>query len=86
VARRDAGNSSAGRVGIERDGDGVDETEVDDVEGDLGIVAIAQGGEDVGFGEWGGHGRWFLVRLSVGLKHIDSVGVIRGTEALAAGS
>ena len=51
MARRDAGDAGAGGVGVGRDGDGVDEAEVDDVEGDFGVVAVAQGGEDVGFGE-----------------------------------
>ena len=59
VARRDAGDSGAGGVGVGRDGDGVDQAEVDDVEGDVGVVAVAQGGEDVGFGESGRHGCWF---------------------------
>ena len=54
MAGWDAGDSGAGRLGVGREGDGVDEAEVDDVEGDFGIVTVAQGGEDVGFGECGG--------------------------------
>ena len=38
-------------VGVRAGLDFVDEAEVDEVELDLGVVAIAQGGEDVGFGE-----------------------------------
>jgi hypothetical protein len=53
VARWDAGDSGSGGFGIGRDGDAVDEAEVDDVEWDLGVVAVAECGEDVGFGEHG---------------------------------
>ena len=41
---------SPGASGSGRDGDAADEAEVDDVEWNLGIVAVAEGGEDVGFG------------------------------------
>ena len=47
----DAGNVGAGRLEIGRDDDGSDEAEIDDVAGERGIVAIAEGGEDVGFGQ-----------------------------------
>src|SRR6266702_1811328 len=57
VARRDAGNSGARRVGIGRDRDGVDEAEIDDAACDLGVIAVAQGGQDVGFGESRVHAR-----------------------------
>lgn len=43
----------AGRVGIGREVDAVDESEVDDVDGQLGVVDVAECGEDVGLGEWG---------------------------------
>src|SRR5208337_1692816 len=36
---------------------GIDETEVDDVDGNLGVVATLQGAEDILFGDWG-HGFW----------------------------
>ena len=47
----DSGDSGAGGFGVRLDGDGLDEAEVDDVAGDLGVVAVAEGLEDVGFGE-----------------------------------
>ncbi len=47
----DAGDVGAGGFGVGGDGDGVDEAEVDYVAGEGGVVAVAQGGEDVGFGE-----------------------------------
>src|ERR1039458_3028191 len=57
VARRNAGDSRAGGVGVGRDGDAVDEAEVDDVEWAPWVVAVAQRGEDVGFSEGRGLGR-----------------------------
>ena len=60
VAGRDSGDTGAGGVGVGRDGDGVNEAEVDDIERDFGVVAVAQCGEDGGFGEgggWSGGGR-----------------------------
>jgi hypothetical protein len=66
MAARDAGDTCAGRVGVGRDADGVDEAEFDDVEREGRIVAVAQCGEDVGFSE--------LERLSHGFD--DSM--IRG--------
>jgi hypothetical protein len=41
----------AGGVRIRRERDAVDESEFDDVDGQLGVVDIAERGEDVGFGE-----------------------------------
>src|ERR1700678_4356535 len=46
-----SGDVGARSFGVELDGDGADEAEVDDVAGEDGVVAVAQGGEDVGFGE-----------------------------------
>lgn len=43
----DAGDSVAGGFEVRLDGDGVDQAEVDYVAGDFGVVAVAQGGEDV---------------------------------------
>jgi hypothetical protein len=51
MARRDTGDAGAGGVGVGCDGDGFDEAEIDDVEGDLRLVAVAEGGEDGGLGE-----------------------------------
>src|ERR1022692_4122642 len=51
LARRNAGDSRAGGAGVGRDGDVVDEAEVDDVERAPWVVAVAQRGEDVGFSE-----------------------------------
>ena len=45
------GMPAAGGVGVGRDGDGADEAEVDDVAGEFGVVAVAEGGEDFGLGE-----------------------------------
>jgi hypothetical protein len=61
MAGWDAGNACAGGVGIGGYGDGVDEAEVDDVEGVSGVVAVAEGRKDEGFGEgggWSGSGHW----------------------------
>ncbi len=61
MAGWDSGNACAGGAGIGRDGDGVDEAEVDDVEGDTGVIAVAEGCADAGFGEgggWNGCGHW----------------------------
>src|ERR1035441_5459611 len=58
LARRNAGDSRAGGVGVGRDGDVVDEAEVDDVERTPWVVAVAQRGEDVGFGEGRGWDGW----------------------------
>src|SRR6266702_5723356 len=46
----DSGDSGAGGFGVWLEVDGVDEAEVDDVAGDFGVVAVAEGEEDVGFG------------------------------------
>lgn len=51
LARRDAVDSRTGRVRVGRDDDVVDKAEVDDVEGDVRVVAVTQRGEDVGFSE-----------------------------------
>src|ERR1035437_5979230 len=58
LARRNAGDSRAGGAGVGRDGDAVDEAEVDDVEWAPWVVAVAQRGEDVGFGEGRGWDGW----------------------------
>lgn len=58
LARRNAGDARAGSVGVGHDGDAVDEAEVDDVEGASWVVAVAQRGEDVGFGEGRGWDGW----------------------------
>ena len=58
LARRNAGDSCTGSVGVGRDGDAVDEAEVDDVEWAPWVVAVAQRGEDVGFGEGRGWDGW----------------------------
>ena len=50
----DAGDVGAGGVGVGGDGDGADEAEVDDVAGEDGVVAVAEGEEDVGLGEHAG--------------------------------
>jgi hypothetical protein len=47
----DAGDVGAGSFEVGGDGDGADEAEVDYVAGEDGIVTVAEGGEDVGFGE-----------------------------------
>ena len=47
----DAGDVGAGGFGVGGDGDGADEAEVDDVAGEDGVVAVAEGVEDVGLGE-----------------------------------
>jgi hypothetical protein len=46
-----AGDSGAGGFVVGLDGDGVDEAEVDYVAGDFGVVAVAQGCEDLGLCE-----------------------------------
>jgi hypothetical protein len=51
VFLRDAGDAGAGSVGVGCDGDALDEAEIDDVEGELGVIAVAEGGADVVFGE-----------------------------------
>src|ERR1035441_3365948 len=58
LARRNAGDSRAGGVGVGRDGDAVDEAEVDDVERAPWVVAVAQRGDDVGFGKGRGWDGW----------------------------
>lgn len=58
VALWDTWDTGAGRVGIGRYRDGVDKAEIHDVERDLGVVAVPQGGEDVGFGEGTGRRYW----------------------------
>ena len=47
----DSGDVGAGGFGVRLDGEGADEAEVDDVAGEFGVVAVAEGLEDVGFGE-----------------------------------
>ena len=47
----DAPDSGAGGLDVRLDGDGVDEAEVDYVAGDFGVVAVAQGLDDLGLGE-----------------------------------
>jgi hypothetical protein len=47
----DAGDAGAGGFVVGSDGDVLDEAQVDDVEGELGVVAVAESGADVGFGE-----------------------------------
>ena len=51
VARWDSGDAGAGGVGVGREVDRVDEAEIDDVAGDFGIVAVAEGFADGGFGK-----------------------------------
>src|ERR1017187_364056 len=51
MARRDAGNSCAGSIGVGFDSNAVDEAEVDDVARNFGVVTVAQSREDVGFSE-----------------------------------
>src|ERR1035437_2297510 len=58
LARRNAGDSRAGGAGVGRDSDVKDEAEVDDVERASWVVAVAQRGEDVGFGEGRGWDGW----------------------------
>ena len=48
---RDAGDMGAGGLEVGGDHDGADEAEIDDVAGEDGIVAVAEGREDVGLGE-----------------------------------
>jgi hypothetical protein len=50
----DAGDVGAGGFEVGGDGDGADEAEVDDVAGEDGVVAVAEGEEDVGLGEHAG--------------------------------
>jgi hypothetical protein len=57
VAGWDSGDAGAGGLGVGRDGDVVDEAEVDDVAGDFGVVAVAESVADGLFSEGkGGHG------------------------------
>ena len=58
VLWRDALYPCAGSVAIGRDGDGVHKAEIDDIKRDLGVVTVAQRGEDVGFGEEIGRRYW----------------------------
>ena len=51
VAGRDSGDTGAGGFRVGRNGYGVDEAEVDDVAGEFGVVAVAEGFADSGFGE-----------------------------------
>src|SRR5882757_4166923 len=51
VFLRDAGDVGAGGFEVGGDRDGVDEAEIDDVAGEDGVVAVAEGKEDVGLGE-----------------------------------
>src|ERR1700733_1532271 len=51
VFLRDAGDVGAGGFEAAGNGEALDEAEVDDVEGELGVIAVAEGGADVGFGE-----------------------------------
>lgn len=51
VFLRDAWDGCAGGFGVGGDGDGADEAEVNDVAGQDGVVAVAEGLEDVGVGE-----------------------------------
>jgi hypothetical protein len=44
---------SGGGVGVGGDFDFIDEAEIDEVQLDFGVVAVAEGGEDVGFGKDG---------------------------------
>jgi hypothetical protein len=72
MAGRDTGDPGAGSVGIGCDGDGVDEAEVDDIERDIGVVAVAESGEDGGFGEdggWSWRGHWFDDTRSTFWRH-----------------
>ena len=47
----DSGDVGAGGFEVRLDGEGADEAEVDDVAGEFGVVAVAEGLEDVGLGE-----------------------------------
>jgi hypothetical protein len=47
----DAWDAGAGCFVVGSDGDALDKAEVDDVEGELRVVAVAESGADVGFGE-----------------------------------
>jgi hypothetical protein len=47
----DAGDVGAGGFEVWCDGDGTDEAEIDDVAGEDRVVAVSEGGEDVGLGE-----------------------------------
>jgi len=51
VFLRDARDAGAGGFAVGGDGDALDEAEIDDVKGELGVVAVAECGADVGFGE-----------------------------------
>jgi len=62
---RDAGDADTGGVQVRGDGDALDEAQLDDIAGDGGIVAVAEGFADGGFGERG---------------HGASSGARRGTE------
>ena len=55
----DAGDVCAGGFEVGGDGDGADEAEVDDVAGEDGVVAVAEGEEDVGLGEH----LWLMISL-----------------------
>jgi hypothetical protein len=57
----------------------VDEAEVDDVEGDPGVIAVAEGRADAGFGEGGG---W----SGCGHRLDDSVFEVRGSRFEVRGS
>src|SRR5438067_2294632 len=67
IAGRHAGDTRARRIRVVQERDGVHEAELDDVGADFGVVAVAQCGENVGFGERsdGGaaHGAELIIRL-----------------------
>lgn len=48
---RDAGDAGAGCVRVGGDGGVENEAEVDDIAGEIGVVAVAESTEEVGFGE-----------------------------------
>jgi hypothetical protein len=51
VLLRDAGDAGAGSVEVRCENDALDEAEVDDIAGKVRVVAVAQGGQDIGFVE-----------------------------------
>ena len=52
-ARGDSGDAGSRGFGVRGEGDGGDQAKVDEVEGDFGVEAVAEGLEEVGLG----HGR-----------------------------
>ena len=51
MARRDTGYARTGSFRIRRDGDRLNQAKVDDVEQNLGLITVAEGGENAVFGK-----------------------------------